>query len=94
MLSEIGFQKDLSQEHDYPKHLWKNFIPQNLAYCKQLIDTISSMLPKNWSFFYEAGIHYGTGKVVYGSSLEGTPAIEVIRGNHKGENITLNLLCG
>ena len=64
------------------------------VYCQQFIDTVSSLPPEKIKFFDEAGIHYGIGNPVYGNSLKGTPAIEVTRGNQKGANISLSLLCG
>ena len=72
----------------------EKFTPQNLVYCQQFIDTVSSLPPEKVKFFDEAGIHCGIGNPVYGNSLKGTPAIEVTRGNLKGANVTLNLLCG
>lgn len=36
----------------------------------------------------------GTGNPVYGNSLRGEAAVEVISGNKKGANVTLSLLCG
>ena len=72
----------------------EKFTPQNLLYCQQFIDTVSSLPPEKLKFFDEAGVHCGIGNPVYGHSLKGTPAIEVIRGNLKGANITLSLLCG
>ena len=72
----------------------EKFTPQNLVYCQQFIDTVSSLPPEKIKFFDEAGIHYGIGNPVYGNSLKGTPAIEVTRGNQKGANISLSLLCG
>ena len=72
----------------------EKFTPQNLVYCQQLIDTVSSLPPEKIKSFDEAGIHCGIGNPVYGNSLKGTPAIEITRGNKKGANITLNLLCG
>ena len=55
---------------------------------------MSSLPPEKIKFFDEAGIHCGMGNPVYGNSLKGTTAIEITRGNKKGANITLNLLCG
>ena len=55
---------------------------------------MSSLPPEKLKFFDEAGFHCGIGRPVYGNSLKGTPAIEVIYGNTKGANITLSLLCG
>ena len=55
---------------------------------------MSSLPPEKIKFFDEAGIHYGIGNPVYGNSLKGRPAIEVTRGNQKGSNISLSLLCG
>lgn len=72
----------------------EKFTPQNLVYCQQFIDTVSSLLPEKIKFFDEAGIHYGIGNPVYDNSLKGTPAIEVTHGNQKGANISLSLLCG
>ncbi|KAM7432943.1 hypothetical protein ABFA07_016720 [Porites harrisoni] len=72
----------------------EKFTPQNLVYCQQFIDTVSSLRTEKIKFFDEAGIHCGIGNPVYGNSLKGTPAIEITRGNKKGANITLNLLCG
>ena len=72
----------------------EKFTRQNLVYCQQLIDTVSSLPREKIKFFDEAGIHCGIGNPVYGNSLKGTPAIEITRGNKKGANITLNLLCG
>ena len=72
----------------------EKFTPENLAYCQQFIDTVSSLPPEKLKFFDEAGFHCGIGRSVYGNSLKGTPAIEVIYGNTKGANITLSLLCG
>ena len=69
----------------------EKFTPENLAYCQQFIDTVSSLPPKKLKFFDETGFHWGIGKPVYGNSLKGTPAIEVIYGNTKGAN---SLLCG
>lgn len=72
----------------------EKFTPRNLVYCQQFIDTVSSLPPEKIKFFDEAGIHCGMGNPVYGNSLKGTTAIEITRGNKKGANITLNLLCG
>ena len=72
----------------------EKFTPQNLLYCQQFIDTVSSLQPEKLKFFDEAGVHCGIGNPVYGHSLKGTPAIKVMRGNLKGANITLSLLCG
>ena len=72
----------------------EKFTPQNLVYCQQFIDTVSSLPPEKIKFFDEAGIHCGMGNPVYGNSLKRTTAIEITRGNKKGANITLNLLCG
>ena len=72
----------------------EKFTPENLAYCQKFIDTVSSLPPEKLKFFNEAGFHRGIGRPVYGNSLKGTPAIEVIYGNNKGANITLSLLCG
>ena len=72
----------------------EKFTPQNLVYCQQFIDTVSSLPPEKIKFFDEAGIHCGMGNPVYGNSLKGTTAIEITRGNKKGGNITLNLLRG
>lgn len=55
---------------------------------------MSSLPPEKLKFFGEAGFHCGIGRPVYGNSLKGTLAIEVIYGNHKEANITLSLLCG
>ena len=52
------------------------------------------MPPEKLKFFDEAGVHTGTGNPVYGNSLRGEAAVEVISGNKKGANVTLNLLCG
>ena len=52
------------------------------------------MPPEKLKYFDEAGINVGTGNPVYGHALSGQPAIEVISGNMKGANVTLNLLCG
>ena len=52
---------------------------------------MSALPPEKLKFFDEAGVHTGSGNPVYGNSLKGQPAVEVIPGNHK---VTLNLLCG
>ena len=72
----------------------EKFTPQNLEYCQQFIDTSSSLPPEKIKFFDKAGIHFGIGNPLYGNSLKGTPAIKVTRGNQKGANISLSLLCG
>ena len=72
----------------------EKFNPENLAYCQQFIDTVSSLPPEKLKFFDEAGFHCGIGRPVYGNSLKGTPAIEIIYGSHKVANFTLRLLCG
>ena len=82
MLLEIKYPKDLSQESE-----WKNLKKKSLhrAY---FIDTVSSVLPEKIKFFSEAEIN-----CEYDNSLKGTPASKFMRGNQKGVNITLNLLC-
>ena len=57
------------------------------------IDTVSSVLPEKIKLS-EAEIYCEIGNSVYDNSLKGTPASKIMRGNQKGANITLNLLCG
>lgn len=72
----------------------EKFTPQNLIYCQQFIDSVSSLPPEKRKFFDEVGIHCRINNPVYGHSFKGTPAIEVIHCNHKEANITLSLLRG
>ena len=88
MLLEIKYPKDLSQESE-----WKN-LKKNSLHRAYFIDTVSSVLPEKIKFFSEAEINCEIGNSVYDNSLKGTPASKIMRGNQKGVNITLNLLCG
>ena len=72
----------------------EKFNPANIVYCQQFLNTVSALAPEKLKFFDEAGIHTGTGNPVYGNSLRGEAAVEVISGNKKGANVTLSLLCG
>ena len=72
----------------------EKFTPANTLYCQQFLNTLSALPPEKLKFFDEAGVHTGTGNPVYGNSLRGEAAVEVISGNKKGANVTLNLLCG
>ena len=72
----------------------EKFTPANTVYCQQFLNTVSALPPEKLKFFDEAGVHTGTGNPVYGNSLRGEAAVEVISGNKKGANVTLSLLCG
>ena len=72
----------------------EKFTPANTLYCQQFLNTLSALPPEKLKFCDEAGVHTGTGNPVYGNSLRGEAAVEVISGNKKGANVTLNLLCG
>ena len=39
----------------------EKFTPQNLLFCQQFIDTVSSLPPEKLKFFDEAGVHCGIG---------------------------------
>ena len=71
----------------------EKFTPQNVVYCEQFLNFISSVPPEKLKFFDEAGVNSGTGNPDYGSSLKGTKAIE-IAAIPRGTNVTLNLLVG
>lgn len=68
--------------------------PGNIAYAQQFLNFLHNVPAKNVKFFDEAGVNVGDGNPTYGHSLMGTLAIEIIPGNTKGANYTLNLLCG
>ena len=69
----------------------EKFTPANTVYCQQFLNTVSALPPEKLKFFDEAGVHTGTGNPVYGNSLRGEAAVEVISGNKKGANVTLSL---
>lgn len=75
------------------KHCYQKFNAGNVIYAQALIDFLHEIPPKKLKYFDEAGVHSGVGNPVYGHSLIGTDAVELVSVN-KGVNYTLNLLCG
>lgn len=67
---------------------------RKIHFAEPILLTLSSVLPEKIKFFSEAEINSEIGNSVYDNSLKGTPASKIMRGNQKGVNITLNLLCG
>ena len=52
------------------------------------------MDPAKVKYFDEAGVNVDTGDSSYGHSLKRNNAVEILNGQSKGPNYTLNLLCG
>ena len=72
----------------------EKFTQQNIEYCQEFLDYISTVDPYRLKFFDESGITLpDVGNPNYGHSLVGTPCVEIFR-NMQTPNITLNLLCG
>lgn len=77
------------------KHCQDKFTrPGNVAYAQQFLNFLHNVPANKVKFFDEAGVNVGVGNPTYGHSLIGTPAVEILAGNTKGANYTLNLLCG
>lgn len=76
------------------QHVAEKFIPENMHYCQQFVNYISTVDSYKLKFFDESGIKLpDVGKPNYGHSLKGTPGVENSR-NVNSPNITLNLMCG
>jgi transposase len=101
-ISTTSIRRTVQNDMDEKKWTWKKmttpvaekFTPQNIHYCQNFLDYVSSVDPYKLKFLDEAGIKLpDVGRPNYGHSLIGTPAVEVVR-NMNSPNITLNLLCG
>ena len=72
----------------------EKFTQQNIDYCQDFLDYISTVDPYKLKFFDESGNKLpDVGNPKYGHSLVGTPCVEILR-NAQTPNISLNLLCG
>lgn len=72
----------------------EKFTQQNIEYCQEFVDYISTVDPYKLKFFDESGFKLpDVGNPNYGHSLVGTPCVEIFR-NMQTPNITLNLLSG
>jgi hypothetical protein len=70
------------------------FTDGNITYAQQFLQFLHGMDPVKVKYFDEAGVNVATGHRSYGHSLKGTNAVEILNGQSKGANYTLNLLCG
>lgn len=70
------------------------FTDDNIAYAQQFLQFLHGMDPAKVKFFDEAGVNVASGHRTYGHSLKGTNAVEILSGQSKGANYTVNLLCG
>ena len=72
----------------------EKFTPENIQYCEDFLNYISTVDPHQLKYFDEAGIKLpDIANPNYGHLLVGTPCVEIMR-NAQSPNITLNLLCG
>ncbi|CAB4023457.1 Ankyrin repeat domain-containing 34B [Paramuricea clavata] len=72
----------------------EKFTPENIAYCQEYLNYVSTVDPFRLKFFDEAGVKLpDVGNPKYGHSLVGKPCVEIQR-NSQTPNITLNLLSG
>lgn len=72
----------------------EKFTPENIQYCQEFLNYISTIDPHRLKFFDESGVKLpDVANPSYGHSLVGTPCVEIMR-NAQSPNITLNLLCG
>ena len=86
--SKSAIHRVLRNEMGDGKWTWKKltrpvaekFTPNNLDYCQDFVDYISSVDPYKLKFFDESGIKLpDVGRPNYGHSLIGTPAVEIMR---------------
>lgn len=72
----------------------EKFTPDNLNYCQDYVNYISTVDPYKLKFFDESGIKLpDVGRPNYGHSLCGTLAVEIMP-YANSPNVTLNLMCG
>ncbi len=72
----------------------EKFTPENIQYCEDFLNYISTVDPHQLKHFDEARIKLpDIANPNYGHLLVGTPCVEIMR-NAQSPNITLNLLCG
>ena len=70
------------------------FTPENIHYCQEFLNYISTVDPHRLKFFDESGVKLpDIANPRYGHSLVGTPCVEIMR-TTQSPNITLNMLCG
>ena len=72
----------------------EKFTPENIGYCQEFLNYISTVDPFKLKFFDESGVKRpDIANPNYGHSSVGKPCVEIFR-NMQTPNITLNLLCG
>ena len=72
----------------------EKFTPENIQYCQEFINYITTVDRYRFKFFDESGIKLpDVANLKYGYSLVGTPCVEIMR-NTRSPSTTLNLLCG
>jgi hypothetical protein len=70
------------------------FTDGNITYAQEFLQFLHGIEPAKVKYFDEAGVNVAVGHKSYGHSLKGTNAVEILSGQSKGANYTLNLLCG
>ena len=100
--SKTELQRALKHDMTDGRWTWKKmtrpaaekFTDTNMNYCQAYLNYIQAINLCNLKFFDECGIKLpDVGRLSYGHSLIGSPAVEVMR-YMQSPNTTLNLICG
>ena len=70
------------------------FKDDNITYVQEFLEFLHGIDPAKVKFFDEASVNVSTGNTFYRHSFKGTNAVEILSGQARGSNYTLNLLCG